>query len=155
MAEVSGYSSDSSFDGSEYCGGDVELHGEINTSDPQKALFIGKQCACYEYAIEEYQYDGHSGSWQTVEGGSGGSLGTLRDDTGGVAVNLERGSVEDGTKWEVNRGRFDDPSEGLQGRLDDLGVDGEGWFGANKRMCYSETRIESGNEVVLVRSCEG
>lgn len=134
--------------------GHVELTGTIHTDDPLTAPLTGTDCVCYDYKIEEEHHDDDGSDWHTVKHGRQETQCKLTDDTGTVDVDLNDVSIEQGTRWREDSHSFDNPPEDLQRRLDDLGVDWEGWFGANKSMRYTETRITNDDTVYLLGTAQ-
>ena len=130
--------------------GRTELHGTIKANKPLRAPLTGSKCVAYTYKIEEHHHDDDGSDWHTVKQGSDQATASLKDDTGTVTVNLNGVSIEQGTTWQEDNSTWDDPPENLEKHLEQLDVDHEGWFGLNKRMRYTETRINQGDQVYLL-----
>mgnify|MGYP006914282785 CR=1 FL=1 len=131
--------------------GRTELHGTIDTDNPLEGPLSGKPVVAYEYKIQrENDDDDDPGRYDTLRSGYDTTTATLTDDTGTVAVDLDEVSIEQGTFFKETTHSFDDPSPELKEQLDKLNVSYEGWFGGNYDMKFTETRIETGDDVYLL-----
>jgi hypothetical protein len=128
----------------------TELHGTITADKPLEAPLTGKECVAYTYKIEEHHHDDDGSDWHTIKQGNDQATASLTDDTGTVTVDLNGVSIEQGTTWQEDSSTWDDPPKNVEKHLESLDVDHEGWLGMNKRMRYTETRINHGDQVYLL-----
>lgn len=126
--------------------GTTELHGDITTEEPLEAPLTGEPAVAYHYSIDADDGDHH----HTVEQGRDGTRAVLTDDTGSVTVDLDGVTIEDGHDYHEDIGTFDNPSDRLKEQLNDMDVDHTGWFGGNRDLTFSETRIEPDDTVYLL-----
>jgi hypothetical protein len=131
--------------------GMVEIFGEATSiSLPFKSPLTKKSCVYYKIVVEEYKSQGKSSRWVTLRQDECKESFYVNDDTGKVVVDPKNCELELPKDFSFESGFGKDPSKEIQKYLLDNNLKFENFFGANKKMRFTEYRIGTGDKVYVM-----
>lgn len=133
-------------------GGFAELKGTVVAVETVTAPFSDKPCVYCEYRVEEYRSRGKHGSWVTLKSDRELVDFLLDDGSGRALVRLRQAELSLTRDAAGGSGTFDNPTPKETAFLQRLGIDPQGSFGFNRRLRYSETILEAGDELYVLGS---
>lgn len=130
----------------------TEVKGEVTRSlqDYLKSPFTNVDCIHFHYKIEEYRRSGKRKRWVTVSSGSKSVPFFVKDETGEMIVHPK------GAKFDIpidNKFGFSRNETPPHLNVDD-NISIKSFFGFSKRLRFSESFVEPGNNVYVLGSAK-
>ncbi len=133
----------------------VELKGRAVGWNPLKAPFTGEACVYYRYRVEEYKRGNKNSKWVTVrQGASDGCPFYIEDETGRALVHPQGVKAEVAEDYRVKTGTFSEIPPRADEFLQSVGFSCRNFFGFDKTLRFTEYRIEPGQEVYVLGTCQ-
>jgi len=133
----------------------VELKAKAVGWNCFKAPFSGDDCVYYRYVVEEYQSGGKSGHWATVRQGSSEGCPFYVEDETGRALVYPKGAKDILVEtYHLQTSMFSDVPSSIDVFLEATGFSIRGFFGFEKKLRFTEYRIEPGREIFVLGTCQ-
>lgn len=132
----------------------VELKGRSVAWNCLNAPFSGTPCVYYRYRLEEYRSQGKSSKWVTMRSGDSRHCPFyLEDDTGRVLVHPDGADGILNESYSAQAGMFREVPPGADTFLAALGFSCRTFLGIEKKLRFTEWRIDPGQDVYVLGTC--